>query len=91
MTTKQLGPQRLDLSLVARGLAPTRSRARDLIVRGLVTVDGVIAGKPAMMVAADAGIAVAGEAFAVSREPFAAFLRENPGVLLGLLGSRFAE
>jgi 23S rRNA (cytidine1920-2'-O)/16S rRNA (cytidine1409-2'-O)-methyltransferase len=36
---------RLDQLLVSRGLAPTRSRARDLIARGCVAVDGVTAAK----------------------------------------------
>jgi len=50
--------QRLDLTLVARGLAPTRSRARDLIARGLVTLDGVPSTKPALIVPPDALLAV---------------------------------
>jgi 23S rRNA (cytidine1920-2'-O)/16S rRNA (cytidine1409-2'-O)-methyltransferase len=37
--------RRLDQALVGRGLAATRSRARDLIKRGTVTVDGVTAHK----------------------------------------------
>lgn len=62
------GPERLDVALVARALAPTRSRARDLIVRGLVTVDGVAASKPGQIVPAVAVIAVSGEdAFIASR------------------------
>lgn len=36
---------RLDEMLVARGLAPTRSQARDLIKRGCVRVDGLAASK----------------------------------------------
>jgi len=42
--------RRLDLVLVERGLAPTRARARDLVGRGEVSVDGQIASKPAMLV-----------------------------------------
>ena len=38
--------QRLDELLVARGLFASRSRARDAIERGTVTVNGVIARKP---------------------------------------------
>lgn len=53
---------RLDEALVARGLYPTRSRARDAIKRGTVSVDGVIATKPAQPVAAEAIIALADEA-----------------------------
>jgi 23S rRNA (cytidine1920-2'-O)/16S rRNA (cytidine1409-2'-O)-methyltransferase len=50
--------QRLDLALVERGLAPTRARARDAILRGHVTVNGALAAKPAMTVDGDAAIAV---------------------------------
>ena len=49
---------RLDLALVARGLAPTRAKARDAILRGCVTVDGRVATTPSAPVAADAAIAV---------------------------------
>jgi 23S rRNA (cytidine1920-2'-O)/16S rRNA (cytidine1409-2'-O)-methyltransferase len=42
---------RLDLALEARGLLPSRSRARDAIRRGTVTVNGVVAAKPHQMVA----------------------------------------
>lgn len=49
---------RLDEALVARGLYPTRSRARDAILRGTVTVDGAAATKPAQPVAADAAITI---------------------------------
>ena len=37
---------RLDLLLVERGLATTRSKARDAIVRGSVLVDGAPVTKP---------------------------------------------
>jgi 23S rRNA (cytidine1920-2'-O)/16S rRNA (cytidine1409-2'-O)-methyltransferase len=49
---------RLDLALVARGLAPTRAKARDAILRGCVTVDGRVATAPSAPVAADADIIV---------------------------------
>jgi 23S rRNA (cytidine1920-2'-O)/16S rRNA (cytidine1409-2'-O)-methyltransferase len=42
---------RLDEALVARGLAPTRSRARDAVLRGSVKVDGAIATRPGAGVA----------------------------------------
>ena len=58
--TAASGPGRLDNALVARGLAPTRSRARYLIVRGLVSVDGAAAVKPAMTVGEAARIVVTG-------------------------------
>ena len=42
---------RLDLALEARGLMPSRARARDAILRGTVTVNGETATKPAQPVA----------------------------------------
>lgn len=50
--------QRLDIELVSRGLAPTRSQARDLVRRGCVKVGGTIAAKAGAEVAADAEIEV---------------------------------
>lgn len=44
---------RLDLALEARGLMPSRARARDAILRGTVTVNGAAAGKPGMLVGPD--------------------------------------
>lgn len=41
---------RLDLALEARGLLPSRARARDAVLRGTVTVNGVVASKPGMLV-----------------------------------------
>src|SRR5436305_7077921 len=38
---------RLDQALVARGLAPSRARARDLVRRGFVRVAGTVCEKPA--------------------------------------------
>lgn len=52
-------PLRLDVALVHRGLAMSRSRGRDLIVRGLVRVDGVLATKVGMLVDEDAVVTVA--------------------------------
>jgi 23S rRNA (cytidine1920-2'-O)/16S rRNA (cytidine1409-2'-O)-methyltransferase len=54
--------RRLDEEMVARSLAASRSRARDLIQRGLVRVDGAIARKPAQMVGTGSPIATAPEA-----------------------------
>jgi len=54
--------QRLDELLVAKGLYPSRSRARDAILRGTVTIGGVPATKPARMVETDVDIALADEA-----------------------------
>ncbi|QMV03309.1 TlyA family rRNA (cytidine-2'-O)-methyltransferase [Devosia sp. D6-9] len=42
---------RLDLALEQRKLLPSRARARDAILRGTVTVNGVVATKPHQMVA----------------------------------------
>ncbi len=53
---------RLDQALVERGLAPTRSRARDLIVRGLVAVNGVVVAKPGAAIGAEAVLALAPDA-----------------------------
>jgi 23S rRNA (cytidine1920-2'-O)/16S rRNA (cytidine1409-2'-O)-methyltransferase len=50
--------QRLDQLLVAKGLAATSSRARDLIARQAVSVDGQPAAKPAQMVLETATIEV---------------------------------
>jgi 23S rRNA (cytidine1920-2'-O)/16S rRNA (cytidine1409-2'-O)-methyltransferase len=44
--------QRLDLELEARGLLPSRARARDAVRRGTVRVNGVPARKPNQMVGA---------------------------------------
>ena len=49
---------RLDELLVSRGLFASRSRARDAVERGTVTVDGRAAAKPGQAVAATAAIAV---------------------------------
>lgn len=58
---------RLDKILVARGLVETRSRARDLIVRGRVSVDGRAVTKPGAVVAETAALALAEPAGYVSR------------------------
>ena len=59
---------RLDRLLVESGLAPTRTRAADLIRRGCVSVAGKPAPKPGVLVTADAELAVSPEACAyVSR------------------------
>lgn len=50
---------RLDQLLAERGLFASRSRARDAIARGTVTVDGVPAIKAGQMVDAGAAVAVA--------------------------------
>lgn len=50
--------KRLDMAIVDRGLAPTRARARDAVLRGHVSVDGRLADKPAMNVEAESTIAL---------------------------------
>lgn len=54
--------QRLDELLVARGFYPSRSRARDAVLRGTIRIEGSPAAKPAQMVLADAVITIADEA-----------------------------
>jgi 23S rRNA (cytidine1920-2'-O)/16S rRNA (cytidine1409-2'-O)-methyltransferase len=54
--------KRLDVLLVEKSLAPTRSRAADMIRLGAVSVGGVKAVKPGMLVACDSPIEVASEA-----------------------------
>jgi 23S rRNA (cytidine1920-2'-O)/16S rRNA (cytidine1409-2'-O)-methyltransferase len=49
---------RLDELLVRRGLYATRSRARDAVERGAVSVGGTVVGKPGQQVAASSLIAV---------------------------------
>lgn len=49
---------RLDQALEARGLLPSRARARDAILRGTVTVNGVVAAKPNQQVSADDTVAL---------------------------------
>lgn len=51
--------QRLDVALEARGLAPSRARARDAVLRGTVSVNGVVATKPALPVSLNDRITLA--------------------------------
>ena len=51
--------QRLDVALMARGLVVSRARAKDIIRRGEVTVDGQIAHKSAITVTAASRIVLA--------------------------------
>lgn len=50
--------QRLDIAMVERGLAATRARARDAILRGRVTVAGRPAAKPSQSVDSETTIAM---------------------------------
>lgn len=52
---------RLDKLLVDRGLAPTRERARAIILSGIVLVDEEMRDKAGVLIAADAAIRIKGE------------------------------
>jgi 23S rRNA (cytidine1920-2'-O)/16S rRNA (cytidine1409-2'-O)-methyltransferase len=58
---------RLDVVLLKRGLVPSRSRARDLIQRGAVSVEGVVVAKPGTLIADDAAVALAEPSDYISR------------------------
>lgn len=69
--------QRLDRTLEARGLLPSRARARDAVLRGTVTINGAPATKPSQMVSETDEIAVA--------DPAAAYVsRAAPKLIAGL-------
>ncbi len=50
--------ERLDIALVARGLAPSRTAAQALVMAGEVRVDGQVAAKPSQAVSDDSAIEV---------------------------------
>ncbi len=77
--------QRLDLVLVARGLAESRSQAQRLIMAGQVRVNGQVAHKPGQPVPADADVTVARPPRFVSRggEKLAAALDAFPIAVAG--------
>jgi 23S rRNA (cytidine1920-2'-O)/16S rRNA (cytidine1409-2'-O)-methyltransferase len=50
--------ERLDRALEARGLLPSRSRARDAILRGTVRVNGTVAEKPGLLVGGEDVVAL---------------------------------
>lgn len=52
------GSMRLDEALVARGFYPSRSRARDAVLRGTVFVDGVAAAKASQSISPGNSISV---------------------------------
>ncbi len=58
---------RLDKALLERGLVPTRSRARDLIVRGAVRVGGAVECKPSALVTDEVTIELSESSDYVSR------------------------
>lgn len=49
---------RLDIALEQRGLAQSRARARDAVLRGTVRVNGIAAAKPGMLVADSDAVAI---------------------------------
>ncbi|MCK7610876.1 TlyA family RNA methyltransferase [Roseibium sediminicola] len=53
-----MSKQRLDQHLVDAGFFPSRARARDAVLRGTVSVDGVVCSKPAQKVGSAAAISV---------------------------------
>jgi 23S rRNA (cytidine1920-2'-O)/16S rRNA (cytidine1409-2'-O)-methyltransferase len=55
---KRATRERLDVSLARRGLAPTRERARALIMAGVVRVNGQIAPKAGALTPVDAAIEI---------------------------------
>lgn len=55
------GKERLDLLLVERGLAPSREKARAMLLAGQVRVSGGLADKPGTQVAKDALIEIVGD------------------------------
>ncbi len=74
---------RLDELLVQRGIYSSGSRARDAIGRGTVTVDGVVAAKPAQNTALKAALKFSmkrGAAIDVGHGQFDASLQSNPNV-----------
>ncbi|MBN2146581.1 MAG: TlyA family RNA methyltransferase [Anaerolineales bacterium] len=76
---------RLDLLLVERGLAESRSLAQRLVMAGQVRVDGQVALKPSLMVSPQAGLAVESGPRFVSRggEKLAAALVAFPILVKG--------
>jgi 23S rRNA (cytidine1920-2'-O)/16S rRNA (cytidine1409-2'-O)-methyltransferase len=59
--SRRVARERLDVSLTRRGLAPTRERARALVMAGVVLVDGRQALKPGALTKADATIEIAAQ------------------------------
>ncbi|HEU0028348.1 MAG TPA: TlyA family RNA methyltransferase [Ktedonobacterales bacterium] len=59
---RKVARERLDTLLVRRGLAPSRERARALIMAGKVLVDGRAASKAGEQIAEDAALELAGVA-----------------------------
>ena len=58
MTIRQ-AKERLDQALVSRGLVISRARARDLVLRGEIKIDDVVAAKPASRVGPEQQLSLA--------------------------------
>ena len=65
--TVRASRRRLDLEIVARGLAPSRERAQVLVRGGAIRVDGELVTRPSALVSAEARIAAKSEPDYVSR------------------------
>ncbi|KXK54166.1 MAG: TlyA family RNA methyltransferase [Anaerolineae bacterium] len=59
--------ERLDIEVARRGLAPSREKARGMIMAGEVTVDGVVRDKPGMRIPVDSTISTKAKPRFVSR------------------------
>lgn len=57
-----MGAMRLDARLVRDGLVATRARARDLILRGFVRVDGAVCDKPSRAITSAIQVALVDDA-----------------------------
>ena len=53
--------KRADISLVERGLAPSREKARALIKDGAVSLDNVPVSKPGQLIAPNASLTITGD------------------------------
>ncbi|MBP2016694.1 23S rRNA (cytidine1920-2'-O)/16S rRNA (cytidine1409-2'-O)-methyltransferase [Symbiobacterium terraclitae] len=56
-----MAEQRLDVALVARGLAPSRERAQEAIAAGMVRVNGQVVTKASRKVGPEDGLEVSGD------------------------------
>lgn len=91
---------RLDAALVARGLASSRTEARELVAAGTVTVDGAPARKPATMVADSANLIVrrperwasrGGEKLAGALDRLAVAIADRPALDAGASTGGFTD
>ena len=59
--TPKPGKERVDVLLVERGLAPSRERARALLLAGQIRVNNALVDKPGTQIARDATVEIVGE------------------------------